>query len=181
MKYKFNKRLLENILPAQREELLETFPESNSRGDYIELKYEDRNYKCMPYLESVLSSKIHALSFFSGCGGLDIGTQMAGVKVLTSLDFDKDAITTLSSNKFFAHTEHRCDDIRNITAMDYLSIIKNNNPEKLIIVGGPPCQPFSKGAYWITNEKRKGAEDERNMVGEYLRVIEEIEPDGFLL
>lgn len=181
MKYKFNKRLLESILPAQREELIETFPESNSRGDYIELTYEDRNYKCMPYLESVLSSKIHALSFFSGCGGLDIGTQMAGVKVLTSLDFDKDAITTLSSNKFFAHTEHRCDDIRNITAMDYLSIIKNNNPEKLIIVGGPPCQPFSKGAYWITNEKRKGAEDERNMVGEYLRVIEEIEPDGFLL
>ena len=181
MNYKLNKCLLDEILPTQREELLESFSNYKTRGNYIELTYVDHNYKCLPYLDSVLSSNIHALSFFSGCGGLDIGTQMAGVKVLTSLDFDKDAIATLRSNKFFAHTEHRCDDIRNVTAMDYSSIIKKNNPEKLIIVGGPPCQPFSKGAYWITNEKRKGADDERNMVGEYLRVIEEIRPDGFLL
>lgn len=34
------------------------------------------------------------------------------------------------------------------------------------MVGGPPCQPFSKAGYWITNEKRKAFEDERNMVGD---------------
>ena len=49
------------------------------------------------------------------------------------------------------------------------------------MVGGPPCQPFSKAGYWITNEKRKAFEDERNIVGEYLRIISEIRPDGFLL
>ena len=181
MIYKLNKRIFDGILPAQREELLETFSNYNAKGNAIELVYEDHNYQCLPFLENVLSSNIHALSFFSGCGGLDIGTQMAGVKIITSLDFDKDAIATLRSNKFFAHTEHRCDDIRNVTAKDYSSILKKNNPEKLILVGGPPCQPFSKGAYWITNEKRKGVEDERNMIGEYLRIIEEIRPDGFLL
>lgn len=60
----------------------------------------------MPYLESALNSKVHGLSFFSGGGGLDIGAQMAGIKVLTSLDFEKDAIETLKMNPFFAHTVH---------------------------------------------------------------------------
>ena len=39
-----------------------------------------------------MQSKIQGLSFFSGGGGLDIGAQMAGIKVLTSLDVEKDAI-----------------------------------------------------------------------------------------
>lgn len=181
MKYKLNKRLFDEILPSQKEELLKSFVNYNSRGDFIELEYEDHNYKCMPYLDGVLSSKIQALSFFSGCGGLDIGTQMAGVRILTSLDFDKDAITTLSNNKFFAHTEHRCDDIRNVTAKDYMSVIKKNNPEKLILVGGPPCQPFSKAGYWKTLPNRLGPDDPRNMISSYLNLVSEIKPDGFIL
>lgn len=38
---------------------------------------------------------IVAVSLFSGAGGLDIGSFMAGVPVLISTDFDKDAIQTL--------------------------------------------------------------------------------------
>ena len=38
------------------------------------------------------NSKTHAISFFSGAGGLDIGTQLAGVKVISSLDFDRDSV-----------------------------------------------------------------------------------------
>ena len=41
MKYKFNKLLFDNIFPSQREELLESFPNSNSGGNYIELTDED--------------------------------------------------------------------------------------------------------------------------------------------
>ena len=74
---------------------------------------------------------------------MDIGEQMAGIKVLTSLDFEKDAIATLKANKFFAHTQHRLDDIRNVKATDYTGVLKKNNPEKLVLLGGPPCQPFS--------------------------------------
>ena len=33
-------------------------------------------------------------------------------------------------------------------------VLEKEKPEKLIIVGGPPCQPFSKAGYWVTNEKR---------------------------
>ena len=48
-------------------------------------------------------------------------------------------------------------------------------------MGGPPCQPFSKAGYWITNEKRKANDDPRNMIVPYFRLIEEIKPDGFVL
>jgi DNA (cytosine-5)-methyltransferase 1 len=135
----------------------------------------------MDKYEKVLSSNICAISFFSGCGGLDIGVQLGGAKIISSLDFEPAAISTLKSNKFFSHSFHECADIRTKNGLDYNSIISSNNPEKLIIVGGPPCQPFSKAGYWITNEKRKGIDDERNMVYEYLRLIEEIRPDGVIL
>ena len=63
---------------------------------------------------------------------MDIGAQMAGIKVLTSLDIEKDAIATLRANDFFSHTEHRLDDIRNVTAKDYDRILKINNPVNFI-------------------------------------------------
>lgn len=126
-------------------------------------------------------SKTHAISFFSGAGGLDIGTQLAGVKVISSLDFDRDSVLTMKKNKFFNHSEHILNDINKVKGIDYKKIIKQNNPEKLILVGGPPCQPFSKAGYWKTHENRLGNDDPRNMIGQYLRIIEEIKPDGFIL
>jgi len=106
---------------------------------------------------------------------------MANVKVISSLDFDKDSVLTLKKNAFFEHTEHNLKDIALSTGKDYTNVLKINNPEKLIIVGGPPCQPFSKAGYWVTNKNRLGHQDPRNMVGNYLRIISEIKPDGFLL
>ncbi len=126
-------------------------------------------------------SKIQAISFFSGAGGLDIGSQLAGVDVISSLDFDQDSVNTLRSNDFFAHAEHNFSDITKVKAKDYSNVLKNNNPEKLIVIGGPPCQPFSKAGYWITNKNRLGHEDPRNMIKQYLNLIDDLKPDGFLL
>lgn len=135
----------------------------------------------MPYLDAALESKIQGLSFFSGGGGLDIGAQMAGIKVLTSLDFEKDAIATLKANRFFSHTQHRLEDIRNVKGTDFSEILRISNPEKLVLLGGPPCQPFSKAGYWKTLAQRLGPDDPRNMIGSYLGIIDEIKPDGFIL
>ena len=95
MIYKIKRSLFDPILPSQKDELYASFQGCKIGKEYISIEYENRNYKCLPYLESVLESKVQALSFFSGCGGLDIGAQMAGVKILSSLDFDKDAVNTL--------------------------------------------------------------------------------------
>ena len=181
MIYKLKQSIFASILPSQRDELFASFSGCKIGKDSISIEYNNKNYECLPYLESVLDAKVQALSFFSGCGGLDIGAQMAGVKILTSLDFDKDAVNTLSHNKFFAHTQHQCADIRNVKGIDYSGIIKKNNPEKLVLVGGPPCQPFSKAGYWKTLSQRLGPDDPRNMIGSYLNIIDEIRPDGFIL
>ena len=181
MIYKIKRSLFEPILESQRDELIASFKDCKIGREYITIEFVNKNYQCAPYLDRAVSSKIQALSFFSGCGGLDIGAQMAGVKILTSLDFDKDAVKTLSHNKFFAHTRHQCEDIRNVKGKDYADVIKHNNPEKLILVGGPPCQPFSKAGYWKTLSQRLGPDDPRNMIGSYLNIIDEIRPDGFIL
>lgn len=126
-------------------------------------------------------SKINALSFFSGAGGLDIGAQLAGVKVLAGHDFDRDCIATLKSNKCFDTAEHDCSDIQSKKGKDFSELLRRTNPDKLIFIGGPPCQPFSKAGYWVTHERRLYADDPRNMIGQYFRLIKEIKPDGFLL
>jgi DNA (cytosine-5)-methyltransferase 1 len=144
-------------------------------------EFKPRGYSVNDKVEEIIDSKINAIGLFSGAGGLDIGVQLAGAKIISSLDFDRDSVATISANKYFSHAQHFHNDIRNVTANDYKNIIKQNNPEKLILVGGPPCQPFSKAGYWVTHERRKANADPRNMIGNYLALIDDIKPDGFLL
>lgn len=181
MIYNFNKEYIQHLCAHQKQAFLETLSEYEQDSNSVHINYVDRNYECMPMFATIRDSKTCAISMFSGCGGLDIGTQMAGVRIIFTLDFEPATVETVKANKFFSLAEHNCADVRNITGEFYSNVIKKNNPDKLIIVGGPPCQPFSKAGYWITNEKRKAFNDERNMVGEYLRIISEIRPDGFLL
>ena len=153
----------------------------NELEDIVEIDFSPKSYTVNDKIDEIIGSKIQALGFFSGAGGLDIGTQLAGVKVISSLDFDKDSVATMMANQYFGHAKHHLKDIRETKARDFSVIIKENNPEKLILVGGPPCQPFSKAGYWVTHENRLGNEDPRNMIGQYMRIIQELKPDGFLL
>jgi DNA (cytosine-5)-methyltransferase 1 len=63
----------------------------------------------------------------------------------------------------------------------FSDIVKKNNPDKFIVIGGAPCQPFSKAGYWVGNNTRRGINDPRaTLVDEYLRVVTDILPDGFV-
>ena len=66
-----------------------------------------------------------------------------------------------------------------ILTLRVFKISKQKNP--LIIIGGPPCQPFSKNGYWITNKKRLKELDPRNHISYFLKVVKETNADGFLL
>lgn len=177
-KYKIEKRHFINVTPHQQEEMMSAFKVAKN-GD-IEISYTPKKYR-VNNLKPNFSDEVQAISMFSGAGGLDIGAQLAGVKVLSSLDFFADSVHTLELNKYFSHTVHMHRDITTVTAQDFAEILRENKPKKLIIIGGPPCQPFSKAGYWVTNEKRDSANDPRNMIVPYFRVIEELNPDGFVL
>lgn len=179
--YYLDKKCLSKLEKTQLKIFEESLQQKKIAISDLKIKFENRGYTVNNKIKQISTSKLNAISFFSGAGGLDIGAQLAGVKIISSLDSDKDSIETMRSNKYFRHAEHLLKDIKEVKGIDYKKIIKANNPEKLVIVGGPPCQPFSKAGYWVTNNNRKANNDPRNMINNYLRVIYEIKPDGFLL
>lgn len=177
-KHIIERKYFENVTEHQLTEMLGAF-ELDTNGNIV-IPYTSKAYK-VNAKKSEFKSGYSAISMFSGAGGLDIGTQLAGVQVVSSLDFYADSVKTISQNKYFSHAEHLQRDIKTVTAMDYAQTIKKHNPQKLIIIGGPPCQPFSKAGYWVTNEKRDSSNDPRNMIVPYFNIIGELMPDGFVL
>ncbi|PKE39171.1 DNA cytosine methyltransferase [Macrococcoides caseolyticum] len=127
-------------------------------------------------------SNIISISLFSGAGGLDIGSCYAGVPVVFSTDIESDCIETLKLNdNYFENSEKLCGDLHKISSDYFEDIKKRYEDKKVIIIGGAPCQPFSKAGYWVGNNKRKGINDPRaDLVNEYLRVVIDLMPDGFV-
>jgi DNA (cytosine-5)-methyltransferase 1 len=122
-----------------------------------------------------------AISLFSGAGGLDLGAEMAGVRVVSCLDSDRDSVATLRANPQFATADVHHADVATFDTRLLAQRIAKEPGAKVIVIGGPPCQPFSKNGYWIKNENRLAINDPRNMIEQYFRVVSELEPDGFLL
>ena len=118
---------------------------------------------------------VDCISLFSGAGGLDIGAEMAGAKIKVSVEIDKDSVATLRLND--PRKEVLIFDI-DIVDVDFKPFRTLATPQ--ILIGGPPCQPFSKNGYWVKNENRLIERDPRNMLSQFLRAVLEAQPSGFL-
>ena len=99
-KYVLPSSSLKNIIGYQLLDFIQDLSFNND-GDIV-IPYTYKGYSCNSAPTDFSRPNIQAISFFSGCGGLDIGTQLAGVKVLSSLDFYTDAVETLKMNPFFS-------------------------------------------------------------------------------
>lgn len=122
-----------------------------------------------------------AISLFSGAGGLDIGCFLANIEVISSIDIEEDCIKTLKMNDLFENTKIIQGDLSRVSSEKFINISKESKKEKIIIIGGAPCQPFSKAGYWVGNQSRRGINDPRaKLVDEYLRVVVDVHPDGFV-
>lgn len=107
-----------------------------------------------------LSSDSHkVVSLFCGAGGLDLGFVNAGFDVCYAADYDAAAIKTYNRNH--SGSLGRVVDLLDTTVDELCdSIVETcgENPKVSGIIGGPPCQGFSRG------NVGRHAEDPRNQL-----------------
>jgi DNA (cytosine-5)-methyltransferase 1 len=119
-----------------------------------------------------------AISLFSGCGGLDYGFESAGYDIILKNDFDKYSCQTLRLNSSATILEKP---IEEITIDEVKKIVGNSSNAVDIVIGGPPCQPFSKSAYWSKGDTLRLKDRRANTLNEYFKIIQEFTPKAFLL
>jgi len=103
-------------------------------------------------MQSVGTSEILGLSFFSGAMGLDLGLLQAGIPIVLVSEIDKNCRETISVN----HPNIALiGDIRDYSEDKIKEAAGINGQEIDLIAGGPPCQAFS------TAGRRQGFVDER--------------------
>ena len=120
------------------------------------------------------------ISVFSGAGGLDIGAARAGARVVACIDNDGDSVETLRLNAGREAGTASAEVVHaDVQEVDFRRWRRRGGGA--ILIGGPPCQPFSKNGYWVGNANRSAQDDPRNMLGQYVRALSELAPSGFLL
>lgn len=148
-----------------------------------------------------MSAGIPTIDLFAGAGGLSLGAMDAGADVRVHLDNDQPSCDTLRSNAQHAGSKIMDVDVREVDGAELRQVAGVRRGEPLLVVGGAPCQPFSKAAYWLEpgdeakyrrarasgqqaqrpDPLTKARPDERRtLVEEWWRIVVESGADGFV-
>ena len=88
------------------------------------------------------------ISLFCGAGGLDLGAEMAGANIVCCLDTDQDSLETIKLNQNGNAPTIINADVTKLTGRKILEASGQEKSDIDYIIGGPPCQSFSKNNYW---------------------------------
>jgi len=119
-----------------------------------------------------------AISLFTGVGGLDFGFEAAGFETAVAVEMDAVCCRTLRLNRPWPVIEG---DIHSVTSNELLKVAKLKRGQGDILVGGPPCQPFSKSGYWARGDALRLDDPRADTLTAYLRVLRDSQPKTFLL
>lgn len=107
-----------------------------------------------------ITEKEVVLDLFAGCGGLSLGFEAAGYKTI-GFEMEVAAAETYKKNLI-----GDCHAIKLDLSFEY--------PKAEIIIGGPPCQPFSVGG------NQKGIEDSRDGFPLFIDAVKKLQPKVFM-
>jgi DNA (cytosine-5)-methyltransferase 1 len=105
------------------------------------------------------------LDLFAGAGGLSSGLRQAGFKPVAAIELMADAAKTYREAHGVPVLEERVGE----------ADLEAFHGEVEVVVGGPPCQP------WSTGGLRLGEEDERDGLPEFFNALRIIQPRAFLI
>lgn len=137
-------------------------------------------------------SKLPVISLFSGAGGLDLAVDRVAEEPLCSpesptdspfriavaTDYESQALETLTRNLPGVKTIAK--DIRNTPTSELLETGSMAKGDAALVVGGPPCTPFSKSGFWLA-EKRESRDPNASLLEAYVQVVAQSRPEAFVL
>lgn len=121
---------------------------------------------------------LRTISLFTGVGGLDFGFEAAGFETAVAVEMDGICCRTLRLNRPWPVIEG---DIHAVTSKDLLKTAKLKRGQADVLIGGPPCQPFSKSSYWARGDALRLDDPRSDTLTAYLRVLRDTQPKTFLL
>lgn len=121
---------------------------------------------------------LKVISLYTGAGGLDLGLEAAGFEVAVAVEIDPEAVATLHANRDWLVLEKN---IHDVPSEELLRAGGLQKGEADLLVGGPPCQPFSKSGYWCRGDSKRLDDPRAKTLDAYLRVLRDTKPKAFLL
>src|SRR5271169_4483118 len=109
--------------------------------------------------------ELTCLEICAGAGGQSLGLEQAGFSHVAAVEIDGDACETLSLNRPEWNVIKK--DVHAFSGADYRHVD--------LLAGGVPCPPFSIAG------KQLGADDERDLFPQALRLVRECEPTAVML
>lgn len=137
-----------------------------------------------------MDARLPVVSLFSGAGGLDLAVERCAhclpggpdatspLRVAVATDYDSRALATLSKN--LPETTTVCANIQQTATSELLDAGGLRAGDPALVIGGPPCTPFSKSGFWL-EEKRTSSDPNASLLDDYVRVVREARPEAFVL
>jgi DNA (cytosine-5)-methyltransferase 1 len=120
-------------------------------------------------VEGDIANQGELVSLFCGAGGLDLGFELAGFGIAAAIDLREFSIESHNHNR-----TAKCGHVGDVNTLDAAGIdrLAGRALSPVGLIGGPPCQSFSRAAHSADNDHR------HELPLEFARILAEFNERG---